>query len=524
MLVRSHHQASVRGGGDDLYGLPPATKLLTIQRWSILWRSIIASALDATLFPYCKYIKNLDFRDLGNLLDEDQFRNKVYKQFFAGPLKPFEKTETFVRKGRKGTRLKNTAIIDAIGEAVTQYTPMLELLSGELSSDALVRWTPRLPRLQTLEIYDGFPLEDELVHASIREHCPKFDTLMIYTWRSETENSDFKFAKFLGALPPNSLKQLNTISDIRAAAETFLSMNQHGQSLEDLRICISTTSAPFLGLLEGCTALKHLRIEDYHGQINLEATQNDVYLEVVAWLKKCENLQQMVFPNFQSGAAIATPVMLEHKIKLTHLELDNYILKDQRTFHQALVHQQSSLKYLSLSGDTDEMFRDDLDILVDSLKQLHQLRELKLILPEILKDEHLISILHNMTLLEDLYVSGLELNDVLLDSVAALANLRSVTLSGISKFTVDGLLDFVSKLGPGNAGIRVSIDMADPDTMLSEDSVTMIRECLIEKIGGTLEYMALRGMDSCDFLSLDFFHANDADTDPNISEFEGDSD
>jgi len=78
-LDRYHHQASVRGGGDDLYGLPPATKLLTIQRWSILWRSIIASALDATLFPYCRYIRNLDFRDLGNLLDEDQFRNKVFK-------------------------------------------------------------------------------------------------------------------------------------------------------------------------------------------------------------------------------------------------------------------------------------------------------------------------------------------------------------------------------------------------------------------------------------------------------------
>jgi hypothetical protein len=53
--------------------------LLTIQRWSILWRSIIASALDATLFPYCRYIRNLDFRDLINLLDEDQFRNKVFK-------------------------------------------------------------------------------------------------------------------------------------------------------------------------------------------------------------------------------------------------------------------------------------------------------------------------------------------------------------------------------------------------------------------------------------------------------------
>jgi hypothetical protein len=30
---RSHHLAPVRGGGEDLYGLPAATKLLTIQKW-----------------------------------------------------------------------------------------------------------------------------------------------------------------------------------------------------------------------------------------------------------------------------------------------------------------------------------------------------------------------------------------------------------------------------------------------------------------------------------------------------------
>jgi hypothetical protein len=314
---------------------------------------------------------------------------------------------------------------------------------------------------------------------------------MIYTWISE--NSDHKFAKFLGALRPNSLKQLHTISDIRAGAETFLALNQHGESLEDLKLCISNDSAPFLNLLAGCTSLRYLRIEDYHGQVDLEATQNDVFLEVIAWLRKCEHLQQLVFPRLQSGAAIATPILLEHNIRLTHLEMDNYTLKDHRAFHQALVHQQTTLKYLSLSGDPDGMFRDDIDILVDSLKQLHELRDLKLLLPEILKDDHLTIILGNLKWLEDFYVNGLELNDVVLDSVADLPNLRNVTLSGISKFTTEGLLEFVSKLGVGNAGIRVTIDMADPDTMLPEESVNLVRDCLVEKTGGTLEYMALRG-------------------------------
>lgn len=357
--------------------------------------------------------------------------------------------------------------------------------------DALVRWTSRLPRLQTLELYNGKPLADELVHASIQEHCPHFNSLMIYSWISE--DSDHKFAKFLGSIRPNSLRQLHTISDIRAGAETFLALNQHGESLEDLKLCVSTDSAPHLNLLAGCTALKYLRIEDYHGQIDLQATQNDIFLEVIAWLKNCTNLQELVFPRLQSGAAIATPILLEHSIHLTHLEMDNYVLKDHKTFHQALIHQQSTLRYLSLSGETDGMFRDDLDTLVDSLKQLHELRDLKLLLPEVLRDEHLIAILDNLKSLEDLYINGLELNDVLLGTVAALPNLRSVTLSGISKFTMDALLDFVARLGPDNSGIRVTIDMADPETMLSDESVHLVRECLAEKTGGTLEYMALRG-------------------------------
>lgn len=387
---------------------------------------------------------------------------------------------------------------------------------------ALVRWTPRLPRLQTLELWDGKPLGDELVHASLYEHCPQFKSLMIYTWISD--DNDHKFATFLSSMRPNSLKSLQTIRDIRAGAETFLALNHHGKSLEDLKLSVSNDSLPHLSLLQGCTALKILRVEDYHGSIDLEATQHDTFLEMIAWLRKCESLQRLSFSKLLSGAAIITPVLLEHNIKLTNLEIDFYTLKEHKTFHQALVHQQSSLRYLSLSGDTDGMFRDDLDILVDSLKQLHELRDLKLILPEVLRDEHVITVLENLLLLEDLYVSGLELNDIVLDSLAGLPNLRNVTLSGISKFTIDGLLDFVSRLGPGNQGIRVTIDMADPDTLLADENLNVVRDCLTEKSGGTLEYMALRGTLKLTTLRQFRHKANKFCTDPNVSEFEGDSD
>ncbi|KAI8936895.1 hypothetical protein NX059_006127 [Plenodomus lindquistii] len=502
-LYRSHHQAPVRGGGDDFYGLPAATKLLMLQRWSILWRSIIASSLGASLFPYCRYIKSLDFRDLGNLLDDDQFRLKVSKQFFSGPLKQFEKSETRTNiKGKKYTRLNNADIIDAIGEVVTLHTPTLESISGELLSGPLVRWTPRLPRLTTLELWDGKPLEDERLHIALRDNCPQFSSLMIYTWRSD--DTDHSFATFLSAMRPNSLKTLHAISDIRVGADTFLALNHHGQSLEDLQLSVTNETLPHLSLLQGCTALNNLRIDDTHEADDLETSQHEAFLETVAWLRKCESLRSLEFFNCQSGAALVTPVLLEEKIRLSSLHIDSYILKDRTNFHQALVHQQSSLRHLFLSGDTDEMFRDHLDTLVDSLKQLKQLQTLTLILPEIFREEHLITLFTHLVLLEELYVSGLELRDNILDSLAGMKHLRNVTLSGISKFTTDGLLEFVSRLGPGNSGIRVHIDMADPETFLGDGDQRLIKDCLKEKIGGSLEYMLFR--------------------DPNISDFEGDYD
>ncbi|KAF9696980.1 hypothetical protein EKO04_004617 [Ascochyta lentis] len=492
-LYRSHHEAPIRGGGDDV-----GQKILTTQRWSILWRSIIASSLETTLFPYCRYIKILDFRDLGNLLDEDQFRIEISKQFFSGPLKQFEKTRTWKSmSGKTMDGLHNADIIDAVGEAVTQHTPTLEMISGELRSDALIRWTPRLPRLQSLELWDGKPLEDPLVHASLHQYCPNFNTLMIYTWISD--DRDHKIAQFLSSMRANSLKSLQTCHDIGADAETFLALSHHGGSLEDLRLYTSNDSLAHLSMLQGCTALKQLRIEDTHGVVELEATQHDIFLETIAWLSKCKGLRSISFSNFQSGAAVVTPVLMEHGMRLEHLDIDSYVLKDHKAFHQALVHQQSNLLELSLSGDTDGMFRDDIDILVDSLKQLKAMRRLSLLILEVFRDEHVIAIVQGLTQLEMIYISGLELNDEILPCIGGLSNLRDITLSGISKFSVDGLFDFISQLGPGNQGIRLTIDMADPNTLLTEDNLTVLKNHLMQQVGGTLDYALYKDPNEPDF-------------------------
>ena len=322
----------------------------------------------------------------------------------------------------------------------------------------MVRWAPRLPRLVTLELYDGTPLEDELVHTTIHEHCPQFKSLSIFTWAAD--DRDQKLAKFLSAIRPQSLKVLELIRDIGAGPETFLALNEHSKSLTELKLCTSDDALPHLSLLRGCTAIEVLEIEVDNGTINLEKTQNDVFLETIAWLRQCSSLRRLTFHKFLSAPSLVAPLLLEDKIKLQRLQIPDYIAKDNQLFHQALVNQKVSLRGLSLDGDTEDMVYEDVEILVDALRQLTELRELRLVLlPEVLQDEHLISIIDNLPKLEDLYVSGLEMKDGVLASLANLRNLRSVAFTGISKFTSDGLFDFIMCLGPGNQGIRVVVSV-----------------------------------------------------------------
>jgi len=248
-LNRAHHKSPVRGGGED-EAVPLATRLLMVQKWSILWKSIIASSLEATLFPYGRYIRALDFRDLENLLEDEQFKVKISKQFFSGPLKQFYKYEMATRgNGRKYERLDIKSIVNAIGEVVTQHTPTLEMISGRLTSSALIRWVPRIPRLQELELYYGNALVDELVGGSIHENCPNFNSLMIFSWYGQ--DRDHHFSQFVSSLRPHTLRKLEVINDIGASAETFLALGGHCQSLKELKICVSNDSLPHLSLLAG---------------------------------------------------------------------------------------------------------------------------------------------------------------------------------------------------------------------------------------------------------------------------------
>lgn len=75
--LSASHNAPVKSGGNE--ALPLQDQEQAVQRWSILWRSILLSCTEETLFPYCHYLRVLDLRDVYNLLDDDKFRGRIYQ-------------------------------------------------------------------------------------------------------------------------------------------------------------------------------------------------------------------------------------------------------------------------------------------------------------------------------------------------------------------------------------------------------------------------------------------------------------
>lgn len=81
------HSPVINGGSEDIEtGRKPGTKSsfanrnaeqeALVGKWAMLWRSIILSSIDGkTYLPYCRFIRSLNLRDLGNLFEDTKFRN-----------------------------------------------------------------------------------------------------------------------------------------------------------------------------------------------------------------------------------------------------------------------------------------------------------------------------------------------------------------------------------------------------------------------------------------------------------------
>lgn len=374
---------------------------------------------------------------------------------------------------------------------------LTEPIMADIFSNVLQVWTPRLERLQFLQLGNGKALADEAVQSLLCSSCPHLSKIDIYQWMND-DTADHCLARFLGRMRPNSLTYFENHSDCGIGKETCQALASHAKSLTTLNLALGEQGLSGIGLLQPCNALVALKLTDLQPPHDLEHTQNDVFVEVVSWLQQCTRLKDVGLINFASAPALLTPVLEESGIQLDALQINAtensmYAVKDHQNFHRA-IGKQKSLTSLVLKADADATFGDDVQILCSCICALTDLRELKLTrITEYFTDAHINMVAQTLLKLEDLLVDGYGVTDGCLGSLSNLGNLKSVTFSGLTSFTAVGLLDFVDRLGPGNQGLAISIDRAVADFSITEPEQEVIRDAIAAKVQGRFEYQLHRG-------------------------------
>ena len=316
----------------------------------------------------------------------------------------------------------------------------------------------------------------------------------VLTVYSIDHHADKKFATFLNNIRPQSLESFKLFSFSNIGAESFLALNCHCATLRELEIeNISADAMPSLSMLQGCTSLTSLLLTEATGNTNLESTQKEVFLEVIAWLRNCKNLRNITLRKLANAAGILTPVLLEHDIHLHKIDVEGYVMKDSRAFHQALAHQQT-LRYVLLKGEPEKIVRDDVDVLVDSLSKLKMVTNLRLRdIGDYFRDEHICLLARNLPHLEEWATSGYGISDAIWADISSLKSLRRLDLSAMTRFSTDGILDYISRLGPGNKGLNLAVMMQEVEYPLSDEEISIIKERIAAEVDGRFDLQLIRG-------------------------------
>jgi hypothetical protein len=512
---RAHDQCSIRSseGNDadfDKNGTcDEAVAKQIYSKWALQWKSIIRSSMGHTAYPYCLYIRSLDLRNLTELLEDQLFR-EISQTFFADDMAQFlKKPDTPIKQKMRGAKTSNKMmnvpdILDLVGESITKFvsqsanqnraTVALEDLSGNISGAALPRWVGRISKLKGMTLWDGAALGGS-VATSIANNCHHFDELTFY--RCLKTDIDQDLASFFSGLKKNSLRSFAALSANAIGPETLLSLNHHKSSLQRLKLDgLRSEAIKALSCFQECIALEALEIQDSDGLVNLEAAENDIFLEVIAWLGRCEGLRELLLRNFASGPAILTQICLKNNIRLRKLQVVGYPLLGNQDFHKALSHQ-NSLESLELRADPEGAFRDDIDILVSSISHLNELKYLNLVATsDYFHTSEILNLSSVLLNLEELWFGGYDVTDDLWHGMANLHQLRSLNISAVTSFSFEGILAYISILKDTNRGLLLSVMSQKAENPLSDYEETVIRQSIADKVNGKFDFTLFREVDS----------------------------
>ncbi|KAI9786190.1 MAG: hypothetical protein M1839_007600 [Geoglossum umbratile] len=415
------------------------------------------------------------------LFDRDHFGNDLYR--FRTSLRALSKS-LLVRQQEKAKILKE------VGEVVTGRAPLLEAFCGDddILSSSLSKWVTRLPRLRCLELWRGDALKG--VEEVIRENCPFFRSLSIYEWLSL--ESDLMLATFLAGLRPQTLESFEVISKAGIGCDTLLALNtRHQMSLKELKLSDANLTA--LPMLKDCVALESLYLDAGFTDHGLEGP---FISGIATWLRGCKKLQNVSLVRMRHSSEIVKPVLLENDIKLLKLELEGYKIANSKELYQALTNH-TSLRSLKLKGDGSDASRADVDILVECLAKLTNLRDLQLRdVSDNFDDADICRLVCDLNELQVFWTSGYGISDEVLPALVK-PKLRSLLFNAMTVFTIEGIQNFIWSLDPEqNKGLALSVLNADPDSYLTDIEQGLICTSMMEKVGGWFEFFLNRDIDS----------------------------
>lgn len=486
------------------YATRAAEEKRMFRKWNVLWRSIIASSLDHTRWPtykpYCWHITTLDFRNLLAMLDDYKFTPVVQSQFFNKGLKGF----WIPKKDIRGQVVDVVATVNKVGDALITKTPLLEEINGHMSPGYLCDWIPLSPKLVSMVLWNGDALTGtgdrfDSAGKAIAACCESFKSLTVHDWSSP--DADVTCSSFLNDLNPDTLEYFEMISFNRLSKLSFEALGRH-KSLRELSLGnLSHEAMENLNALKECTKLHTLKLDDDLGYAHLEGVNDHVFLEVVDWLSSCRNLRDLSLKKFADGPAILSRVLCSPNVKLTKLSLEGYRVLDTNSqlFHSALP-EQRTLESICLKGSCEGTTSRDLRIMVEGLCGLKNLKELVLKdVSDEFSEADIATLAMSLPHLEDLWTSGGEVCEGVLDVLAGLDKLKNLTLYALTQFTSEGILNFLERLNPvTQKGFSLSLMAANPDFDLNETEQDLIREYIRTNLDGRFDFVLWRDAETSD--------------------------
>ncbi|KAI1002021.1 hypothetical protein K3495_g6183 [Podosphaera aphanis] len=461
-----------------------------VARQTRLWKSILLSSRDQTAYPYCLYIRSLNF-NLNALESYDFFREPEMIKFVTLKELPTDLTDPLGRNDidiPRSSEFIAFSIMSHISESA-QWSGIivkLEYLAWYNDAATLTKWISQMPKLQSLAISTSFTTDLKDLAKGIAENCPRFQNLrVIVNPDTQKEQEDKMLSQFLQELKPNTLRKFinsvdqSTIRHIcRIGPETLLSLNHHSETLKTLKLCCQITDD--LLLISSCKGLT-----------SIQTTRSEISMpdKLVDWVCSHHGLRELSVGSLSNGTETLTKVCSKDWIQLQKLEILDINFQQSEEFFRALS-TQNSLEYLRIGGSLRNC-RKEAQKNICSISCLTNLRFLHLSAYE--KDNDclgdfeeyaIIAMVKNLSKLEEITFSCLFATDEIWATMKELHHLRVLNIDGISAFTYEEVLGYINVLHSTNRGLQLSIVNYEHGNLFRSQQKSSLQRAIHEKVGG----------------------------------------